>query len=508
MQSELLKVARPTEKKIEFLMEKYKVSQEEVELAIVADPTENLYVEWLIRMMRSSRLRLPEQTENIKMALEKFNQTKNSPAFKAEHSPDINRWIPDELIQLFIQENLHEEQKSETKKEKDIIKDGAPGAKIIFNTPPWKVFQVTDPSLASFLGSNTSWCTTQRATAKDYLKSGDLFIVYKNDKPWAQYHHDESEYGDEVFMDTHDRELEKGFNKELQAFLEVCHLEVFSNYRVPQVQVEKKDVGKALANGFTFDELRGVNKGDLVGTFWTSILTKTPVKMRLGAEKKKFYEAWFADGPLSYPLLDLGRKLSQELARHWEYVGRAYVAKTLNNVFLARATADMIDSDFLEIPNDDTPIIDNFNKPDMVKAILAATKVAVKGRGLDGIPEYWAKYPWFCEKVGPLYLKHLNKAMLETDDSGDENGIVQEAISKCDTFKVPMSEGLITTIVEWIKNNMDADYSGVLIAFINSLKARCPPLEDLLLHDDHIDDLKNALHDYAKRFRLKVRLHD
>ena len=510
MQSELLKVARPTDKKIEFLVDKYKVSQDDVELAIAADPTENLYVEWLIRMMRSSRLQLPAQTQDIRTALDKFNQTKNSPAFREQHSPDINRWIPEELLQLFIEQNLHEEQKSETKKEKDVLNEGGPGAAIIFKNGPWKVFDVTTPDMAVFLGSNSHWCTTQKSTARDYLKSGHLYIIMKDNKPWGQYHKNENgqwDDGEETFMDVNDRTFEDSLSKDLRAFLAVCPLDIFDNFRKEESNIESHQVGLALSEGYTFDEVKESVKNDQIALFWTSVLTKTPIKIRMGAAKKKFYEVWMGNEPIPETSWAWAKKEFGEW-RCWDYNGRGWGLRVLDNEFLSRMTPEMVTSTTLDLPNDNTPVIDNFNKPKMIKAIQLQVKNAIKNseNSVEYFNDYWAKYQWFSDFLTPMLTKQLIKTMKATDENGDNDGHIQDVLSQIGNFKIKLEPKVTDTVMAWIKENTEGDFGGVASTFISALDTRYPPMEEFVLSGD--DDVRGLLFEYAEKFKLKVKLHD
>jgi ribosomal protein S18 acetylase RimI-like enzyme len=192
-----LLIARPTEQKMKLLADQYKLAPEAIEMVIAADPTEKDYVMWLAKALAASQIRLPEDTEKIKGQLTAFNKLKRSPTFDGDK--DIQSYTPASLYQT-LQDNMGE--MSNKEKNRDLIRSGAEGARLILNDGDYKVFEVTDPNLLMTLSSNTNWCTAQERYAKQYTSSGADYVFYYKGKPYAQY-----DPNSKQFMDVHDESL-------------------------------------------------------------------------------------------------------------------------------------------------------------------------------------------------------------------------------------------------------------------------------------------------------------
>ena len=103
--SAFLVTARPTEQKIEFLMKQMRLTKEQVELCIQADPSPNQtdYVTWLARWLSKEQIRLPEDAPRLKQDLSAFQTQKRQPGF--EGNKDINSYDPASLAEV-IERNV------------------------------------------------------------------------------------------------------------------------------------------------------------------------------------------------------------------------------------------------------------------------------------------------------------------------------------------------------------------------------------------------------------------
>jgi len=62
------------------------------------------------------------------------------------------------------------------------------GSKMIFNDGDTQVVEVTEPEAACHFGKGTKWCTSDESTAKQYLDSAPLYVIFLKGKKYAQLH--------------------------------------------------------------------------------------------------------------------------------------------------------------------------------------------------------------------------------------------------------------------------------------------------------------------------------
>jgi hypothetical protein len=198
-QSKFLMTARPTDKKIKLLVEQYKLTPEQIEQVIAADPTEKDNVAWIAKFFHKGDIRLPEDTEKIKSQLETFTKLKRSPQFQGQK--DIQRYTPSTLYDTL---EANREDVSNKEKLRTLFEQGREGARLVVNDGSYKVFEVTDAKTLCELSSGTNWCTTQDSYAEQYLEDGPNYICYYQNEPYAQL---DPESGQ--FMDVKDESLLK-----------------------------------------------------------------------------------------------------------------------------------------------------------------------------------------------------------------------------------------------------------------------------------------------------------
>lgn len=219
----LFRAAGLSDAKKEALAKKYGIPAEQVETISESDPSPNrMYTDWMLRELKGDST---ADLTKLKDALEKFTRAKNNPQFS--DSKDILSYTAQQLVDKFSRKQRHQlKDLSQSEVERILKTQGLPGAKLIWNKTPFKVWYVIKPEYAVFLGSNTNWCTTQSGQAKSYCDAGGLWIVYENDKPFAQGHITTN--GNSItFLNTKDR----GFAPTDENFVDF--LEMLSQVRVP-----------------------------------------------------------------------------------------------------------------------------------------------------------------------------------------------------------------------------------------------------------------------------------
>jgi hypothetical protein len=193
------------ESKKNFLCKQYGLTPEQVDLIAEADPTnsvnKNTYTAWLCKVVKDGKS--IESLSTLTEPLKKFMRLLNSPEFPADKK-DIGRYTPESLLQLVGSDRKYRRNLSQSAIEKMIMNEGVPGAKLIWNSDGFKMWEVTNPEYARFLSSNTSWCTAQVAYSNQYCNKGALYPVYFKGKPLAQGYYT-SDMQDITFLDVQDQ---------------------------------------------------------------------------------------------------------------------------------------------------------------------------------------------------------------------------------------------------------------------------------------------------------------
>lgn len=240
-----------SEERRNHLIEKMQATPSEIALAESMDPADGTYTEWVLKNIRKGTI-LEEDKAKIHSLLDKFKRLKNSPAFKENHSADINRYDPSTLFMAL--EKFGDSKKQDVK---DLKSKGREGAQIVFQEDKWAVYKVSSAREAVILGSGTNWCTTQQGTAQGYLNDGPLWIFYKDGAPYAQLHIESNQ-----FMNRVDKEFRKGRTVKDQGLYDVMEkipdpaMEKFVGKLIPLVhpserylQILKKKSPEVLASG-------------------------------------------------------------------------------------------------------------------------------------------------------------------------------------------------------------------------------------------------------------------
>lgn len=165
------------------LVKKYGLEAEQITEMSKLDPTKNgAYTDWLCRESRTGLL-----DPAIRETLSQFDRVKRSPQFAGK--TNIFDWNAPDLTAQF-QKKWRERREGMSKRDirAKLVGEGLPGARLIMDSGPWKIWRVVKPEYAVILGSKTSWCTAQLETANSYCSQGPLYPIWKGGKPWAQGH--------------------------------------------------------------------------------------------------------------------------------------------------------------------------------------------------------------------------------------------------------------------------------------------------------------------------------
>ena len=182
------------------LVKQYSLPESIAQNIVDADPSlDKRYIKWMAQSSLREDLRFPEDTQQIRNALQVFDRVRNSNEFAG--SRDIQQYRPHNLYDMVQKpETLTLSKKAQRA---ELLEKGGPGAELILHDGDAKLFRVTDPEKACILGSNTHWCTTNQLVAEYYINGGQsvadinkdpnaiikpLYIVYDGDKPTAQFH--------------------------------------------------------------------------------------------------------------------------------------------------------------------------------------------------------------------------------------------------------------------------------------------------------------------------------
>jgi hypothetical protein len=244
--------AAASEAKKNALAKKYDMPLEDVNACSEIDPTPNgEYTEWLCKELKRDELgfdRIP--AHDITTHLVIFSRLKNSPEFRnacAKHiySMDINKYdLSEFLVKMKEAESLvSKNQRIKNVLTKSLLWSGEfEGHKIeVFkfesNEEAYALIS-GGPSLSRHFNPSpqTSWCTTQEDTARDYLEEGDAYIIRVDGKNYCNLHEGSSQCMDSANRSFATNRVIKDPIVEFAIEEAKIHLEYFktSNGNVPE----------------------------------------------------------------------------------------------------------------------------------------------------------------------------------------------------------------------------------------------------------------------------------
>jgi hypothetical protein len=186
------KSARPTDQKVELLQKQFKLTPEQIELCIAADPSPNQsdFVAWIAKMLAKGQIRLPEDNDKMKEQLGMFQKFKKSPAFT--FNKDIQQYDTVKLFETLEQATAAGMGSKKEEKRERVRK----GAEIVVKSGDVTIYKVTEPAAAIELGSGTNWCTAApgNSMASHYLKDGPLYIFFDAGSAVAQLHPESNQF--------------------------------------------------------------------------------------------------------------------------------------------------------------------------------------------------------------------------------------------------------------------------------------------------------------------------
>jgi hypothetical protein len=159
------------------------------------------YVNWMIiRYLKGDIRRLEDIPSRIAPALMKFQSLQNKKKLKPEHS-DINRIKSIEDAMDEYTEGKTQGNKSQAKSVEKSMYDSKE-AKLIFNSPEYKIVVPKTEEASCFFGKNTRWCTaaSNYNQFNRYSKKGPLYIIlHKSTNTRWQF-----SFASDEFMDERD----------------------------------------------------------------------------------------------------------------------------------------------------------------------------------------------------------------------------------------------------------------------------------------------------------------
>jgi hypothetical protein len=224
----LITAAAVTDSKKNFLAKQYKLDPEVVAKIAEYDPTlKGTFVAWLVNVYSKEGENL-NLIASLTEPLTRFVKLTNNPNFDSAKK-DIGKYTSKQLLDLVGDERKFRRNLSDKEIERLIMKEGIPGAELIWDGGGFKMWKVTNSKYARFLSSNTSWCTAQPNYSKNYCISGTLYPIYYLGKPFAQGHIDGTD-GSLEFLDVHDNAINLE-NEEVVKMLEVINVPIMDALR-------------------------------------------------------------------------------------------------------------------------------------------------------------------------------------------------------------------------------------------------------------------------------------
>lgn len=133
-------------------------------MAATFDPTTNKdFVRWILREVKVVRVRLPEDGERVKLALDWFAKHKRLLSERDIDKLTIHQL--EELVDGAKQQHVEEDTTAS-------IKD----ATLLFNGVDLKVYRPLTPEAVQHVSRGTKWCTSDRGLAQKYLRCGLIYI--------------------------------------------------------------------------------------------------------------------------------------------------------------------------------------------------------------------------------------------------------------------------------------------------------------------------------------------
>lgn len=152
-------------------------------MALDADPDKDAgHLPWIAARLADGSLRLPEDAEALTATLKQFDDLKRRKLLKGPKA-DLLRYTRLSEVQDAIDELMGAETKGERLRGAQTA-----GASIVYEQSPWKVIRISTPEAAAKLCRSSRWCVKDPKWAKMYLRGAPMFLVYRQDQPFALLH--------------------------------------------------------------------------------------------------------------------------------------------------------------------------------------------------------------------------------------------------------------------------------------------------------------------------------
>lgn len=224
------------EDRVNLLTKKYpQVPAAQIQEMVKSDPTGGKALEWIVSRTKSGNIRWPEDAPRVEEALKTFFQLKRSPALLKRFglNPDLNKY---DLHSL--ETATDKATGKEIKTQRQTVEEAKQeGAQLVYDQPPLKVIRIGGPDLdkaaqaACTYAKGTKWCTSQKETAKFYLKNDPLYIIFQNGEKRAQYHEDAGQ-----LMDLQDKPI--FINDDPELYTQLYKAGIFSSKFYLRAKIE------------------------------------------------------------------------------------------------------------------------------------------------------------------------------------------------------------------------------------------------------------------------------
>ena len=131
------------------------------------------YVEWILRQLKTSTIRLPEDANRVKQLLIDFDH------YKSIGAANINKDIGSYKTIYDLEAVIDKLKGVDLKGRAETRQEYRAGTQWVKESSNYKILEITTSEAAAHYALNTKWCTSDAETAERYLKRGPLYIVFQ-----------------------------------------------------------------------------------------------------------------------------------------------------------------------------------------------------------------------------------------------------------------------------------------------------------------------------------------
>lgn len=181
--------------RVELLARKYpRLESGYIRTLVNYDPTGDKgdYLEWIVRQYSLGNF--PWTQGSVLVRPSTFNKESKLVRDNLKKYDDIKK-TPKRMKGYGLQPDINQYKTFESLKQAIDQLEGI--TSIVYDEPPYRIIKIEevigDPdslkkavSTACYYGKDTDWCTESEPAAQDYLQAGPLYIIFKNDRKYAQ----------------------------------------------------------------------------------------------------------------------------------------------------------------------------------------------------------------------------------------------------------------------------------------------------------------------------------